>query len=62
LFLRQAGELIGHADKLLGQLLEALVVGDQGLELGRLLGGHTFGGQRQLKVTGDDYQFPGGLG
>jgi len=38
----QAGDLIGHADKLLGQFLEAFVVGDQGFELGSLLGGHPF--------------------
>ncbi len=43
LLLCQAGDLVGHADKLPGQLDKTLVIGHQRFQLRGLLGGHALG-------------------
>jgi hypothetical protein len=40
--LAQAGELVGDADKLFGQLLKPFIVGDQGFDLRGLVSGNAF--------------------
>jgi hypothetical protein len=49
-----AGKLIGDGDELLGQFLEALVVGDQGLDLRGLVGGDALGELLSLHVALED--------
>ena len=40
--LAQAGELVGDADKLFGQLLKPFIVGDQGFDVQGLVSGNAF--------------------
>ena len=49
-----AGELIGDGNELLGQFLEALVVGEQGLDLQGLVGGNALGELLSLDVALED--------
>jgi hypothetical protein len=46
--------LVGDGDKLLGQVLKPLVVGDQGFDLLGLLGGDALGELLTLDITLED--------
>lgn len=50
----EAGDLVRDGDELLGQFLEALVIGDQGFDLLGLFGGDALGELLALDVTLED--------
>lgn len=62
----QASDLVGDLDKLLGQFLEELVIGDIGSDLLGMVGGNALGTLATLKVAlqhvigalADGFSFP----